>query len=330
MESGQIKATILEHAEFKAYAGRVAEVFDGWRQAHTATLKELQAGCKPKEVIHTLAEELLVRFARVPLLDRYDVYQRLMDYWDEVMQDDVDLIATDGWEAGRILRDAYEKETPDFSVKKGKKTFRYVGELIPAALLIARFFKSEQSKLEQLEADVTDATNKREEFEEAHTGDEGVLNGLEGKKGIPKTNVQDRVSAVKDMILAAFPADSPEYKQAKTIKKTSFDSTSWKKGINDKEGLFEELDILYDYLQIVNDESNKKAEYKKTLDSLHKALIQKYPKLIEDEIKSLVVDDKWFTAVQSAVDDQLQRMTQRLSGRVKELGRTLRGSFTKS
>ena len=36
------------------------------------------------------------------LLDKYDVYQRLMDYWNETMQDDLYLITSSIWvEAAR-------------------------------------------------------------------------------------------------------------------------------------------------------------------------------------------------------------------------------------
>jgi len=31
-----------------------------------------------------------------PLIDHYDVYQHLMDYWAQTMQDDAYLIAADG------------------------------------------------------------------------------------------------------------------------------------------------------------------------------------------------------------------------------------------
>ena len=51
----------------------------------------------PRTVIDTLSEDLLARFVNLPLLSAYDMYQQLMDYWDDVMQDDVYLIAGDGW-----------------------------------------------------------------------------------------------------------------------------------------------------------------------------------------------------------------------------------------
>jgi type I restriction enzyme M protein len=95
--SQQVKATILNHPEFHAYKQRVAKVFDTWRKAHEPRLRSLQQAVNPKEVIRELSEDLLVRFAELPLLSRYDVYQRMMDYWDDVMQDDVYMIAADGW-----------------------------------------------------------------------------------------------------------------------------------------------------------------------------------------------------------------------------------------
>jgi type I restriction enzyme M protein len=42
----------------------------------------------PKALIETVAEDLLATFRAAPLLDAYDVYQHLMDYWGTTMQDD--------------------------------------------------------------------------------------------------------------------------------------------------------------------------------------------------------------------------------------------------
>ena len=130
VESGAGQGDHPRPPRVRGLAGRVGRVFDGWRQAHTPPLMEhARSGDKPKELIHTLAEDLLARFAEVPLLDRYDVYQRLMDYWAEVMQDDVYIIAADGWvEAARpraIIEDKDKKikETPDLTI--GRKSTRW-------------------------------------------------------------------------------------------------------------------------------------------------------------------------------------------------------------
>ena len=319
LETQQVKSAVLGNGEFKAYEQRVAAVFDAWRKTREPLLKGLETGANPKKVIHTLSENLLARFAALPLLDPYDVYQRLMDYWDETMQDDVYLIVADGWQAGRTLRSAYDKETPDFTIKKGQKTIKYAGEPVPASLVIAKFFSNEEQELERLEAEVADSTQRKEEFEEEHGADEGALNGLEGKSGITKGNVQQRAIALKEAILKAYPEGTLEHDQAKSIKKTTFGVRNWTKNTRDEDGLFEELDILYNYLRILEDESHREKARKQALDTFHKSVIEKYSELTETEIKDLVIEDKWLAGIRAEIGGEVQRLTQQLAGRVKVL-----------
>ena len=222
VETGQVKAAILGNGEFRSYEARVAAVLDEWCKAHEAVLKGLDTDANPREIIRTLAEDLLARFADLPLLYSYDVYQRLIDYWNETMLDDVYLIAAEGWQVGRNLRSSYGKETPDFTIKKGQKTTKYVGELIPHSLVIAKFLKNEQQELERLEAEVAVLTERKKEFEEEHGSDEGALNGFEGKSGITKGKMQQRVIELKEAILETCSEGTPERNQAKSIKKSTF------------------------------------------------------------------------------------------------------------
>ena len=126
VETPQVKAAILGQGEFESYEAGVAGIFDAWRETHEPVLKGLEIDANPKDIVRTLAENLLTRFADLPLIDPYNVYQRLMDYWDEVMQDDVYLIAADGWsEAAKPRgivedRDKKIKETPDLTIKRKK------------------------------------------------------------------------------------------------------------------------------------------------------------------------------------------------------------------
>ena len=319
VEPGLVKATILGHGEFKSYQIRVAAVLDDWRKAHEADLKGLKIGANPREIIRTLSEDLLARFADLPLFDPYDVYQRLMDYWDEAMQDDVYLLAAEDWQVGRKLRSSYDKETPDFTIKKGQKTTKYVGELIPHSLVIARFFRNEQQELERLEAEVSKLAERKEEFEDEHGADEGALNGLEGKSGITKGKVRQRAIELKEAILKTYFEGTLEHNQAKSIKKTTFGVHDWTKHVQDEEGLFKELDVLYDYLQLMEDEKIQKDTCKQTRDLLHTSVIEKYARLTENEIRTLVVEDKWFASIRAAIENEVQGLTQQLAGRVTEL-----------
>jgi type I restriction enzyme M protein len=48
-------------------------------------------------------------------------------------------------------------------------------------------------------------------------------------------------------------------------------------------------------------------------------VLARYGKLTEAEIKTLVVEDKWLASLRAAIDGEVQRVTQQLAGRVKEL-----------
>ncbi len=93
VDKTDIKSTIYELPEFTAFIARMNAVFAEWREKSAATLGRLNIGFHPKEVIAALAEDLLAHYAGKPLLSNYDIYQHLLDYWADAMQDDCYLIA---------------------------------------------------------------------------------------------------------------------------------------------------------------------------------------------------------------------------------------------
>ena len=286
-ETQQVKAAILGHDEFSAYQQRVAAVFDAWRTTHEPALMGIGRGTNPKSIIRSLSEDLLTRFGALPLLDRYDVYQRLMDYWDEVMQDDVYLIATDGWtEAARprgIIEDKEKKikETPDLTIKRKK----YKMDLIPPALVVARYFATEQTALDALRAAQDAATRALEEFVEEHTGEDGLLADATNDKGkATRASVKDRLKTIQD---------EPESD--------------------------EEQEALMRCLALIEAESKAGKAVKDAQAELDQQVLDHYATLTEAEIKTLVVKDKWVASIRAALDSEVQRLTQQLAGRVKEL-----------
>ena len=87
VDKAAIKPTIYEHPEFATFITGMNAMFDVWRAKSAKTLKALQPGCHPKLLIDDLAEDLLAHYTGKPLIDKYDVYQHLMDYWAATMQD---------------------------------------------------------------------------------------------------------------------------------------------------------------------------------------------------------------------------------------------------
>ena len=289
----QVKATILGHGDFKAYRQHVVDVFDAWRRRHTRRLSGIEAGSHPKELIDTLSEDLLASFAELPLLSRYDVYQRLMDYWGETMQDDVYLIATVGWvEAARprgVVEDKERtiKETPDLTIKRNK----YKMDLIPPALVVARYFAAEQAHVEDLQATREAAARDLEEFVEERSpsggGEEGLLAEVINDKGsVTKASVKARLKAVR-----AYDAAESE----------------------------EEYDALTRCLDLIEAESKAASAVNDARTALDHKVLAHYAVLTEAGIKTLAVEDKWITGIRFAIDGEVRRLTRQFTGRVREL-----------
>ena len=297
-EPRQVKATILEHAEFKAYAERATGIFDAWREAHEPRLKALEANDLPREIIHTLSEDLLARFANLPLISRYDIYQRLMDYWAETMQDDVYLIAADGWmEAAKprgIIEDKDKKikETPDLTIKRK----RYKMDLVPPILVGERFFSKERDAVESLQAEQEIAARELKEFVEEHTGEESLLEDATDDHGkVIKGGVRDRLKAIKGGVRDRLKAIKGEPESNK------------------------ERDALTRCLQLIEAETRAGKAVKEAQTALDANVLARYAKLTETEVKTLVIEDKWFASLRVTVEDEVERLTQRLAGRLIEL-----------
>jgi type I restriction enzyme M protein len=187
VEKSAIQATIYEHPEFASFVASMNSHFAAWRKKRSAWLKGLGAGCQPKEVIAELAESLLAHYAGQPLIDPYDVYQHLMDYWAETIQDDLYLIAADGWKA---------ETTRIIEVdKKGKEKDKgWTCDLIPKSLILNRYFAQEQEAINQLTAEMESITARISELEEEHGGEDGMFSELDK---VNKANVAARLREIK-------------------------------------------------------------------------------------------------------------------------------------
>jgi len=293
IEQGDIKNVIYEHPEFVAYSDETDAVFSRWRDKNTPVLKGIEIGAKPKVLIRNLSEDILQSFSDLHLIDKYDVYQHLMSYWAGVMQDDVYMIAVDGWQANR--------------------------DLIPPELIVRRYFAEEQKTIEEFEADRESVTREREEMEEEHGGEEGILEGLKNGKGkITKGVVQDRAMELRTEILESSETSFEQKRLAKAIKK-DFAKVFWDKGMKDEAELFAELDVLYDYLRLVDAEAAATKKVRDAKAALDRKVSAKYGELDEEEVKTLVVDDKWMTTIEREVKSEMERISQNLTRRIRTL-----------
>ena len=293
VEASEVRAVVLEHGEFKAYGDRVRRVFDGWRREHAPRLRELAVADSPKDLVRDLSEDLLHRFADLPLLDRYDVYQCLMDYWDDVMQDDVYLVVTEGWaEAARprVLVPVKGKgtaETPDLTANRKK----YRMDLVPPGLVVARYFATEQAGVDRLRTEEESIARELEEFVEEYSGEDGLLEGATSDSGkVTQAAVRARLKAV---------AGDPDGQ--------------------------EERDVLEVCLDLMKALAAAKRTAKAAQTRLDSKVLARYATLTEAEITELVVGDKWMASVQDTIGQVVERLTGGLVDRV----RVLEGRYAK-
>jgi type I restriction enzyme M protein len=290
----EVNSAIFGHAEFMAFNTSVTKLLAEWKKVNISRLKGFAKEGHPKPLIETLSEDLLAAFRKAPLLDAYDVYQHLMDYWAETMQDDCYLIAADGWKTGGQPREIRQVKNRDGKMvwpeahdyKKGKRRFK--SDLIPAALLIARYFTTERDTIEVIESEPVAIEEQLDEKREEQGGEEGLLSDvIEGegdKQKITAKAVKVRLNEIgKD-------ADYADERQA-----------------------------LEEYSDLLDRQAEAKARLKAAQDDLDAKLDAKYPMLTEDEIKTLVVDDKWLATLADGVKGELDRVSQTLTGRVRQV-----------
>ena len=286
VEASQVKQTILSHSEFKAFSERSLSPFFEW--CDDVDLSQIDQGQKPKVIIDEISEALLQGYDSCKLLSKYDIYQILMDYWSEVMQDDVYVITQDGWQAGSQLRELVAKkgsklkEEPDLIIKKTK----YKAELIPPPLIVAAFFAEQKKQLDEIQTKLDATTQELESFIEensstAEGGEDGLLNeALNDKDKVTKATVAARLKVATD----------PDEKQALTQARDLFEA-----------------------------ESTAKKALKDAQETLDEATFKRYAKLTVEESKSLIVQDKWLASLSAAIQAEIERVTQQLANRVKEL-----------
>ncbi len=274
IEKPAIKSAIYEHPEFASFITGMNAHFAAWREKRAAWLKALEAGYHPKEVIAELSESLLSHYSGKPLIDAYDVYQHLLDYWAETMQDDCYLIAADGWRAKtyRII----EKD------KKGKEKDKgWTCDLVPKALIVARYFAKEQAAIDQLAAEFEGVTARLTEMEEEHCGEDGAFADLDK---VNKANIASRLKEIQ----------------------------------GDKDARDEAV-LLNDWLKLNSEEADLRWRLKEAGAALDSRVYASYPELTKPEIKTLVVDDKWLAALDAVIHGEMDRVSRQLTQRVKEL-----------
>jgi type I restriction enzyme M protein len=291
VEPRDVKRTISEHPQFQAFKTASMSRFDGWKNRQKPILENIVQGDKPKELIRAISEDLLASFHGADLLDQYDVYQILMTYWEDVMQDDAYMLVQDGWAVASTVRQLVPykdkngankyREDADFEFGTQKKKTKHRSDITRPEHVVERFFGSEKSELVKLEAFKDLATQKKETYIDDNSGEEGLVEIAKNGKG-------------------------------------SFTQASVKLAIESTNDAAERA-ACSKLMQMIKTESASNAKVKKAKAALDLLTFEKIPTLTEAETKALAVCDKWLATIEARIGDEIERVTQTLTNRVKEL-----------
>lgn len=391
VDKSDINDVIFEHPEFVTFSDTMEELFASWRDDTVTHLASLEKGdVKPKELVAELGDKLLAHYEGKPLIDHYAVYQHFMDYWYETMQDDVYLIAADGWSA--------ETRRVTEVVKSGKKKGQtkdvgWTCDLVPKELIVARYFASEAAAIAELEVQLEAASAEQTELDEENGSDDGAL-AIVSTKGDAKDARQEAVEtlwaqsnpkAYKDYQAAVSSLETLEAKLAELTQGPSLAALENSRGNvtlksirnrlselgSDEDGISgedtDEHSHLSQYLEVYDDKKLADKRVKKLLKQATRMVEQRlaasdgddedladirvldrylelydtisatkkavkvaeaeldelaythYPTLSEDDVKSLVIGAKWLTTLSARINGELDRISQSLTQRVKEL-----------
>jgi len=290
----QVKPAIFGHDEFTTFNTKATQLFGAWRKTSTPKLTGFDKDAHPKALIEDLSEDLLATFRKSALLDAYDIYQHLMDYWSQTMQDDAYLISADGWAKGaqpREIKQVKNKDNKlvwpeDHDYLKGKRRFK--SDLVPAPLLVAKYFVKERDIIAKLDDALATIEQTLIEMMEENSGEEGLLaDVIEGEGDKQKIAAKAVKARLKEI------GQDPLYE--------------------------DERKVLTVYAALLEKQTETKAKRKTAQEDLDQKIDAKYPKLTEAEIKTLVVDDKWMPHLSAAVQGELDRVSRTLTGRIREL-----------
>lgn len=355
LASGEIEGVISQDESIlveKQHETKV--IFEQWKEEVKDILLGIDADTNPKELIRMIAAMLRVAYEQARLLDNYDVYDCLLNYWNAKLQDDVYAIKSGGYAVAREIDYEYaKKKQKDESgetveVDDTSKVKSFEGALIPKEIMEAVFFAEELAELTALMEQSAALEAELDEMREEESGDEGLLKEALNEKGdsIPKANLNKRIkeldakktSAIMDAItqLVALFDENKTVEMEALIREVpelgEFDIRN-KNGTFGKAKLKAALKVAAETAvvpEIYADEyaaltlyAQKYAEmdavdkaYKAARKALDEKLVAKYAKLTDDEIKHLLFDMKWMAKLAADVCDEIEQVLNTLSSKV--------------
>ncbi|MGL2548188.1 type I restriction-modification system subunit M [Helicobacter pylori] len=277
-ECENIKELITQSLEYQTFHASVLSAFESLDLFETfdnleQIFKKDDSKTKqetPKTLIESVCSKVLKEFEKVGILDKYGVYQLFKDYYNEVLQDDWFLISFNGFESAKELR----KLNP---LKDKNKKANYLEE--PDFIIQKTYYKS----------DLIPKNLIKQRFFEKETKElEELENALNEKEALLDEFIEEH-SNEEGLF------DGLKINES-VLKKELKNATD----LEDKQILKTALELL--------EAKNKALKMKnKAYEELELKAFHQYKNLEINEIKDLIIKDKWLNSLKNALENKIQK-----------------------
>ena len=287
-ECENIKELITQSLEYQTFHASVLSAFD--RLELFTTFNDLEPGFNPKTLIESVCSKVLKEFEKVGILDKYGVYQLFKDYYNEVLQDDWFLISFNGFESAIKMR----KLNP---LKDKNKKANYLEE--PDFIIQKTYYKS----------DLIPKNLIKQRFFEKETKElEELENALNEKEALLDEFIEEHSNEE-----GLFDGLKINESVLKKELKNATDS-------EDKQILKTALEYL--------EAKNKALKMKnKAYEELELKAFHQYKNLEINEIKDLIIQDKWLKSLKNALENKIQKRTNAFTSALNEIIQTYSNSL---
>ncbi|GAA8743241.1 type I restriction-modification system subunit M [Helicobacter pylori] len=279
-ECQNIKELIIQSLEYQTFHASVLNAFD--RLDLFETFNHLELGFNPKTLIESVCSKVLYEFEKIEILDKYGVYQLFKDYYNEVLQDDWFLISFNGFISAKELRELNP-------LKDKNKKANYLEE--PDFVIQKTYYKSDLIPKNLI---------KQRFFEKESKELEELENALNEKEALLDEFIEEH-SNEEGLF------DGLKINES-VLKKELKNATDSK----DKQILKTALELL--------EAKNKALKMKnKAYEELELKAFHQYKNLEINEIKDLIIKDKWLNSLKNALENKILKRTNAFTSALNEI-----------
>ena len=282
-----IREVIHNDKTYIEYQNKFNKIIKSYRKFACEILNNIDNFVDTKELIKSLSEKLISDSAKLTLLNKYDCYEVLLQYWNEVMNDDVLVVKQNGFEFAKSIEKQYKEskkkknENDDKKTTKDKQVLGFDGLLIPKELVINEFFLNEKNNIEGINNQIQKLEEEIEEMMNDAEDDCSLYDIIVDGK-IKETDLKSKIK---------------EHEKEADIK--GDDKTDY--------------DLLIKYKNCIDGRKEKVTELKNKEKELEDLAFKKYDKLTIDEIKELLINKKWLNSIEKGLTEYYQTLSEKLT-----------------